>query len=92
MKELLHLAHYKLNNNDDDDDKLNKNSDNDDKNIYTYNDDDTECTENITNASFDSYNDNYNEEFVFTTTKKTLLSIKRDPNKYGNSTPWNQQP
>ena len=58
LKESLCLARYQLNKNDDDDKKNN----------HTYNDDETERTENITDTSFDSYDDNYSKEFVFTTT------------------------
>ena len=81
LKESLRLARYQFNKNDDDDMKNNK----------TYEDDETERTKIITDTSFDIYDDNYNEEFVFATTKKPLPKIKSDLHKYGVSTPWIKQ-
>ena len=79
LKESLRLARYQVNNIDDDDKK------------NTYDDAETERTEIITDTSFDIYDENYNEEFEFATMKKPLPSIKRDPHKYGDSTPLIQQ-
>ena len=67
-------------------------ADADDKINYTYDDDATEFTENIYDTSFDSYSDNYNEEFILATTTRPQIKIKSDPNKFGDSKPWNQQP
>ena len=81
MKELLALTYYNLNTTDAND-KIN----------YTYDDDDTEFTKNIYDSSLDSYSDNYNEESILATTTRPQIKIKSNPNKFGDSTPWNQQP
>ena len=79
LKESLRLARYQVNNIDGDEKK------------NTYDDDETERTEIITDTSFDIYDENYNEEFEIATMKKPLPKIKSDPNKYGDSTPWIKQ-
>ena len=88
MKKSLHLAHYKFNKNDNND-KNNYSFPSETTTHYKSDDDNTESTENLTNTSFDSYDNNYNKVFAFTSTNRPLMKINSDQNKYGNSTPWN---